>query len=71
MDEVFEKIVEVFGSYAALAVKLDCHKMTVTQWRKRKRIPAERCPEIVEAANGEIALHELRPDLYPNPSKAA
>lgn len=61
---VFEKINEVFGSQTALAQKLDVNPMTVTQWKRRKRIPAERCHEIVEASGGQISLAELRPDLF-------
>jgi DNA-binding transcriptional regulator YdaS (Cro superfamily) len=71
MENVFDKFSEVFGSCAALAEVLGIHKMAVYQWRKRGRIPAERCPDIVAASGGRIALHELRPDLYADPSKAA
>jgi DNA-binding transcriptional regulator YdaS (Cro superfamily) len=67
---IFDKIKDVFGSQSALAEKLDVDPMVVSQWKKRGRIPAERCHSIVEAAEGRIALHELRPDIYKNPTQA-
>lgn len=71
MDGAFDVIDEVFDSYAHLARLLGCHKMTISQWKSRGKIPAERVPEIVAAADGLIEPHQLRPDLYPEPSVAA
>ena len=67
----FDKILEVFESQSALARILDVEPMTVSQWKVRGRIPAERCQAIVAASNGRIGLHELRPDVFPDPSQAA
>lgn len=69
--DIFDKIKKVFGSQSALARELEIESMTVSQWKTRGRIPAERCPDIAEASGGEIALHELRPDLYKKPSQVA
>lgn len=69
--DIYSKFKEVFGSQSALARILDVDPMTISQWKSRGRIPAERCPEIVAAAEGRITLCELRPDLYGDPGRAA
>ncbi|MEM9151368.1 MAG: YdaS family helix-turn-helix protein [Cyanobacteria bacterium P01_F01_bin.3] len=60
----FDRIKDVFGSQSELARLLDVHPMVVSQWKRRRRIPAEWCIEIADASNGEISPSELRPDLY-------
>lgn len=69
--DIFAKIIEVFGSQSALARELGVTSMTVCQWQRRGRIPAERCQAIANASEGKIALKELRPDIYGDPSRAA
>jgi DNA-binding transcriptional regulator YdaS (Cro superfamily) len=68
---IHDRIVEVFGSQSELARILGIEPMAVSQWRIRGRIPAERCQAIANASEGKIALKELRPDIYGDPSKAA
>jgi len=69
--DAFKKIKSVFGSQSELARRLNIEPMTVSQWKTRGRIPAERVPSICEASGGEISPHELRPDLYASPMQAA
>lgn len=69
--DIYSKLKEVFGSQSALARILNVDPMTVSQWKSRGRIPAERCREIADASNGKITLYELRPDLYTDPDRAA
>jgi DNA-binding transcriptional regulator YdaS (Cro superfamily) len=69
--DIFEKLNNVFESQSALARILGVEPMTVSQWKARRRIPAERCRAIVLASEGKITLAELRPDLYDDPSQAA
>lgn len=36
----------------------------VSQWRtNERRVPAERCPDIERATNGQVTCEELRPDV--------
>lgn len=69
--DIFDKIKDVFGSQSALAGILGVDPMTISQWKARGRIPAERCPEISAASGGKILPSEMRPDLYGSPEQAA
>jgi DNA-binding transcriptional regulator YdaS (Cro superfamily) len=52
------------GSGSRLAADLGVNPVMVTQWRHgKKRVPAERCPEIERATSGKVTCEELRPDL--------
>lgn len=53
------------GSASALGALIGVSKMAVSLWR-RNGIPAERVLPIFTATG--VTPHELRPDLYPNPS---
>lgn len=64
-----EKAVAVVGSQSALARALDVSPQAVNQWIKT-RVPAERVLDIEAATKGQVTRHELRPDLYPNPTDA-
>ena len=41
----------------------------VTSWVK-SGVPAERCYAVAKATGFLVTPHELRPDLYPNPTDA-
>ncbi len=61
---IFNRIKEVFGNQSELARQIDETPQVVSNWKCRGRIPAEKCKAIAEASNGQISLHELRPDIY-------
>jgi DNA-binding transcriptional regulator YdaS (Cro superfamily) len=60
-----ERAIAVAGSESALAREIGVTSQAVSQW---KRVPAERCPAVSRATG--IALHDLRPDIYPAPTVA-
>ncbi|PWN56337.1 transcriptional regulator [Abyssibacter profundi] len=66
-----DKAIEHCGSAAALADKLGVVPMTVSQWRKRGRVPAERCRAVEEATEGEVTRYALRPDVFGDAPEAA
>ncbi|HDC4776880.1 MULTISPECIES: transcriptional regulator [Enterobacter] len=53
------------GSAQALGTLVGVSKMAVSLWR-RHGLPAERVLQVFEATG--VTPHELRPDLYPNPT---
>ncbi|MGL3103526.1 transcriptional regulator [Enterobacter asburiae] len=53
------------GSASTLGALIGVSKMAVSLWR-RKGIPAERVLPIYGVTG--VTPHELRPDLYPNPT---
>lgn len=57
-----ESAIKEAGSAAELARRLGVVPMTVSQWKKRGQVPAERCLD-VEAATG-VSRHDLRPDVF-------
>jgi DNA-binding transcriptional regulator YdaS (Cro superfamily) len=59
------KAIKHFGTRKALAEALGLEPMAVTQWEKRKRIPAERAVQIESVTKGAVTRQEIRPDLWP------
>jgi len=53
------------GSASELARKIGVTAQAIYQWRQ---VPAERCLAVSQTTG--IALHELRPDIYPDPTVA-
>ena len=61
----------ICGGESELARRVGISRQAVNLWVKKGRIPAERVPAVVQATHGIIKHHELRPDIYPTPDKAA
>ncbi|HFO0258566.1 TPA: transcriptional regulator [Raoultella ornithinolytica] len=63
-----ERAIHIAGDATKLAEKLDISSMTVSHWKKRHGgvVPQKRVFPIFNATG--ITPHELRPDLYPNPT---
>ena len=53
-----------FGSQDRLAEALNLKSPSITGWRSRNRVPAERCREIEEATEGLVTRYQLRPDVF-------
>lgn len=60
-----EKAIQKSGSSSALGFALGVTKMAVSFWRKNG-VPSSRVIKIYDATG--VTPHELRPDLYPNPT---
>ena len=41
-------------------------KQALNDW---ERIPAERCLALFQIIDGEVPLHEMRPEVYPDPAQ--
>lgn len=60
-----DKAVKAAGGTSALAKKIGVTQAAVSNWKKRKSIPADRVLAIEAATEGAVSRHELRSDLYP------
>ncbi|MES1979746.1 MAG: helix-turn-helix domain-containing protein [Pseudomonadota bacterium] len=59
-----DKAAEILGSQTALAALCGVSRGAVNQWKDPKRkVPAEHCPRIERATNGQVRCEELRPDV--------
>ena len=63
-----DKAINSVGSATKLAEHLSVSAMTVSHWRQRKEglVPQARVLPIFHITG--VTPHELRPDLYPNPT---
>ncbi len=67
--EAVRKACQHLGGQANLANAVNITPAAVNQWLSGVRpVPAERVLAISSATNGTVTPHDLRPDLYPNPS---
>jgi DNA-binding transcriptional regulator YdaS (Cro superfamily) len=61
--DTFQRVIQIVGSQAELARRLNVLPQHVHNWRKR-RIPADRCIPIEAATGGVVTRHDLRPDIF-------
>lgn len=63
-----KKAIGVLGTASQLAEALNVSNMTISQWKNKYNgmVPAERVIPIYKVTG--VTPHELRPDLYPNPT---
>lgn len=66
--KAIDKAINKAGTASRLAELLTVSPMTVSHWRNRYKgvVPADRVLPIFTATG--VTPHELRPDLYPNPT---
>lgn len=63
MDAI-DRAARKLGSQTALADLCGVSKGAVSQWKELgRRVPAEYCPLIERATDGEVRCEDLRPDV--------
>lgn len=68
MDKTpLEIAIDTLGSQQALADALGIRSPSITEWKQRRRVPAERCMAIEVATGRAVTCHDLRPDVFPAP----
>lgn len=61
---------DILGSETAIAAAIGKRQQSVNGvFRRGKPAPAEWCIPLEEATGGKITRHQLRPDLYPEPTQ--
>ncbi|MDE9483948.1 transcriptional regulator [Xenorhabdus bovienii] len=73
INTAIEKAIKLWGSQKRFAEHIGKAQSTVSDWLTgKKRISPENVVIIVEATNGAVQAHELRPDLpkvFPPPAE--
>ena len=60
-----DRAVEIMGSQVALARALNVSQARVWNWLNRgDTVPAEVCRGIEKATDGQVTVHDLRPDVF-------
>ena len=59
-----DKAIDHLGTQDRLADVLGIRSPSITGWRNRGRVPADRCRAIEEAVGGVVTRYELRPDVF-------
>ena len=63
-NELTRTAIEKSGGLSALSRHIGITRQAISQW---DRVPAEQCRQVSEISG--VPLHELRPDIYPEPVK--
>lgn len=69
-----ERAIECFDTQDAFALAIGVKSPSISEWKKRGKVPAERCADIERATEGQVTRSDLRPDLWepaPKRRKAA
>jgi DNA-binding transcriptional regulator YdaS (Cro superfamily) len=69
-----DRAVREFPTQEAFAAALGVKSPSISEWRSRKAVPADRCAQIEQVTRGVVTRAELRPDLFgeqPKSRKAA
>ncbi|MEX1839146.1 helix-turn-helix domain-containing protein [Enterobacter cloacae] len=61
-----DNAIRIAGSANKLATAIGVSGMAVSQWKSKGSVPSTRVLKIYSVTG--ITPHELRPDLYPNPT---
>jgi len=69
--DALEQVIEILGSQEALASNLKIRSPSISEWRKRGRVPAERCLEIERLTDNRVTRYELRPDVFGKQERVA
>jgi len=59
-----ERVIEILGSQEGLAATLGIKSPSISGWRNRKKVPADRCIAIENAVEGRVTRYDLRPDVF-------
>lgn len=59
-----DKAIAAFKTQDLFAAQLGMRSASISGWRKRGKVPAERCVAIEQATKGEVTRYDLRPDIF-------
>lgn len=70
MNTPLDEAIKILGGQSALAAKVGVKQAHVWNWlnRQGRQVPASKALAVAKATRWQISPHELRPDIYPNPT---
>ena len=67
--KALKRAVKIAGGQSALAKLCGVRQPHIWNWLNRdNRVPAENALSVCKAVSWQVTPHELRPDIYPNPT---
>jgi len=68
---IISKSIGLSGGVTRLSKSVGVSAPTVSQWASGARpVPPGKAVSIARATNWQVTPHDLRPDIYPNPTDA-
>lgn len=70
MKSSLDMAIHILGSQSALASRVGVKQAHVWNWlnRQGRQVPADKVIAVSRAADWKVTPHELRSDIYPNPT---
>jgi len=70
MKSSLDMAIHILGSQSALASRVGVKQAHVWNWlnRQGRQVPADKVIAVSRATDWQVTPHELRPDIYPNPT---
>ena len=65
--DILDRAIEAAGGVMQLATAIGELPQTVSMWRKRSRVPAEKCIAVETACNAAVTRYQLRADVFGDP----
>lgn len=69
--EALDRAIAIVGSQSIFASRLGIRCASISGWRKRRRIPVDRCLAIESMTAGAVTRYDLRPDVFGEAPAAA
>ena len=66
-SHAFERVIDIVGSRTELARLLKVKQPSVSSWKMRTQIPADRVLDIEKIVGGQVTRFEMRPDVFGTP----
>ncbi len=66
--EPLRRVIKLVDTQRALAEKVGCKQSAIAMWLARESVPSDMVLKVAEASGWQVTPHELRPDIYPNPT---
>lgn len=66
-----DRAIDTVGTQQALADALGIQSPSISEWKARGKVPAERCLAIEALCGGKVSRYDLRPDVFGDPPPPA